>query len=396
MVNEWKQIAYKKLDADADTITLGATTAKTANNSFDFSSATGWSQTGTDVDIDDVTNKRLDWSIPNSINQDDAVSYDIGVSNISDNAWMLRFKIDINSFSQNTTANAKKLMIGISDADHATTADANQTAIGMQFMTVDNGTNVIRSRDSENSTWLDGSGTNLAHTLTQEILWCEIKRISTTSYAVSLFSDSNYTDLIEVQHEIMNAITGLRYIKIQINTTGVAPDGTFTGWIDDLEFWNGTNTVVEGGFEPHDMMKLVMWKPTGSNVELFINEDYGGSVIRRTSTDGGTDSTGGSGNWINIGSDDEYIEYLFLDFPNQEKLYIGHTVDTNGLGSSNATGRREQVTKNENQSDRIISLTLKTSTGNYNGAIVTLYGANRPTITHANGNTLVEVQGDTI
>ena len=208
----------------------------------DFTTNTGWTATGTDVAVDSTTNDRLDFNIPNTASQTDAITYDL--TSVSDSAWILRFKLVMDSYSQNTTAHAKKLLIGLSSAPHSTDVDSAQDAIGILFGSWDNGTHKIRSRDSDGGSWMGGSGTDFSEAFTDdEVYYVEIKRTSTTAYTVSLYSDSSYSTLIEAESETMaSTIAGLRYLKVGIDTTTGTPSGTFTGYIDDVKFYNGVTT----------------------------------------------------------------------------------------------------------------------------------------------------------
>ena len=202
-----------------------------------------WAATGTDVSVS-TTDKRLDFNIPNTANQTDAITYDL--TSVSDSAWVLRFKIVMDDYSFNTTGNAKKLLIGLSSTSHSTDVDSAQDAIGILFGSWDNGTSKIRSRDSNGASWMGGSGTDFSEAFVDnETYYVEIKRTLPTAYTVSLYSDSSYSTLIEAKSETMGATdtTGLQYLKVGIDTTAGAPSGNFAGYIDDVEFFNGVTSI---------------------------------------------------------------------------------------------------------------------------------------------------------
>ena len=215
---------------------------KTANPTFDFTSSTGWASTGSNVTIDTATDERLESVIPNTINLDDAQSYDLTTT--SDEKWVLRFKFDNHNFVTNTTGNAKKIIIGLSSADHATASDANQYGIGILFGTWSSGTK-IRTRYSNGGNWLDGGGSDMTQTFADnDIFYVEVVRTSSTKFRVTLYSDSDYSEVLDTQEEtIPDTITGLQHIKVQINTTPTAPNGTWESAIDDMEFWNGESVI---------------------------------------------------------------------------------------------------------------------------------------------------------
>ena len=115
MVNDWKQIAYKKLDADGDTITLGDTTAKTGEAVFGLSgtkttedfSDDGWTDAGTGYGVG--TNV-FDFSGVGS-----GVSYIVLGTALSDTQWVLEFDIDFS-----TLGTTGQMWVGASDRDWET------------------------------------------------------------------------------------------------------------------------------------------------------------------------------------------------------------------------------------------------------------------------------------
>lgn len=402
MVNDWKQIAYKKLDADADTITLGTTTAKTGLAEFGLSGTKtledfaddGWTDAGTGYGVGtDV----FDFSGIGS-----GVSYIVLSSALSDTQWVLDFEIDFS-----TLGTTGQMWVGLSDGTG--NMGVSQKYISAFFKHSNDANEGFRLTEGDgiapntNNGALIGTGG--AGTLaTGTKYYCRLLRVSATSARLDVFSDSDRTTILKTGHEVVaDGITGLDTIKIWGESTGASIVGT----VDNIQLWDGTNTVVEGGFEPHDMMKLVVYaEPSGGTLGLrgYVNEDLGGSKSSRYSQNGASDVTTGTEqstfDWIpSVAENNRFLESIILDFPNQEKLFINHSLRDGGLGSGVAPTRLESVVKYENQVDRLISITIINSAGAGDmkkGSYAILYGAQRPTITHANGNTLVEVQGDTI
>ena len=238
-------------------VALSTDTVQTLTYETDFSSNTGWTATGSNVSIDTSASYRvMDFNIPNSTNATDAITYDL--TSTSDSAWVLRFKLTMSNFSANSTGHAKKVCIGLSSASHSTSIESSQDAIGILFGSWSSGTK-IRSRDSDGGTWMDGSGTDFAETFADdEVYYVEIKRTSTTAYTVSLYSDSTYSTLIEAENETMaSTVSGLRYIKVGVDTTTSAPDGTFAGNIDDMKFYNGVTEITSKPTDVQDNSILV-------------------------------------------------------------------------------------------------------------------------------------------
>jgi len=263
-------IEYK----DSKRITgLSTDIVQTLTYETDFSSNTGWTATGSNVTIDTSASYRvMDFNIPNSTNAVDAISYDL--TSTSDSAWVLRFKLNMNNYNQNSTGHAKKMCIGLSSASHSTDISSSQDAIGILFGSWDNGTHKIRSRDSNDGSWMDGSGTDFTESFTDdEVYYVEIKRTSTTAYTVSLYSDSSYSTLIEAESETIDStISGLRYLKVGIDTTANAPDGTFAGQIDDMKFYNGVTTVTTVGQKPTNVQVGSRFEETDTR-KIYYRDD---------------------------------------------------------------------------------------------------------------------------
>ena len=222
-------------------------TQETATLDDDFSTD-NWTDSGSDISVDAVTNNRLDYTVSNSVPQDDATAYDLqdvlgsGI-NADDEKWCMRFKHDLTSYSTNTAANGKNLCVYLSDKDQDTEANnGTQSGIGMRLVTFSSN-NLIRTRYKSNGNWMDGLGSNLSRALQQELLYIEIKRISRNKMQLNLYSDSEFSILLESQEETMseNPIN-LRYIKVQLETSAGSPTGNFVGHIDDLSFWNGISS----------------------------------------------------------------------------------------------------------------------------------------------------------
>jgi hypothetical protein len=162
------------------------TPATTTTFESDFSSSTNWSQVGNDVV---VTGGQLDLNIPNTTNQEDSISYDLGT--VSNDSWVLRFTMDLDNFSVNTAGSAKKLVFGISDSPASTPIPSSQTAIGGLFGTWDSGT-TVRTRDNVNGNWMDGAGTNLSETFNSGgVYYVELIRICILTVLILLLLNLN-------------------------------------------------------------------------------------------------------------------------------------------------------------------------------------------------------------
>tara|TARA_R110000751_G_scaffold24858_1_gene68079 strand:+ start:35 stop:2107 length:2073 start_codon:yes stop_codon:yes gene_type:complete len=298
-------------------VKLSSDIVQTVTYETDFSSNTGWTATGSNVVIDTSASYRvMDFNIPNSTNAVDAISYDL--TSTSDSAWVLRFKLTMTNFSTNSTGHAKKVCIGLSSASHSTAIESSQDAIGILFGSWSSGTK-IRSRDSDGGSWMDGSGTDFAETFVDdEVYYVEIKRTSTTAYTVSLYNDSTYSTLIEAESETMaSTVSGLRYIKVGVDTTTSAPDGTFAGQIDDMKFYNGVSSLSNKPTNVQDNSILV---------EKDTANRYWGSnsTVKVSDIEDKTLVANGSG----IGYSGAYIDINIPNFASYTGDYRLRTLDT--------------------------------------------------------------------
>src|SRR3989304_3484947 len=149
----------------------------------------------------------------------DSIVHDIG-GTINNTAWVLRFSVEFTTLVESLS---NVLFIGISDSNQTTGSGSAQDGL-----------------------WLGLQYTALFDTFTDYSLltgvkyYVEIKRIASNSYAIGLFSDSNYTaSILTATGTCPVGVTGLRYIKI-MNQSTITQAGNFQGTIDDVQFWNGT------------------------------------------------------------------------------------------------------------------------------------------------------------
>lgn len=208
--------------------------------------------TGNDVRLD-IINKRINFDIPNS-STDNAISHDLQSSigvNASDENWTLRFKTNIITFTDNTNSTGQNLFVSVSDSDDSVTADTTQDAISFRLVNKDSG-------DRYQLTYSDGeilfaNLTNFTRLLQVETVYVELKRESPTQARAIMYSDANYTTILEtVNVTIPSTITGLRYIKIQVFEDDGLSNGSLDGSIDDIEFYNGVSVSKTPVFETKD------------------------------------------------------------------------------------------------------------------------------------------------
>ena len=212
---------------------------KTANTTDDFSSD-GWNYTGAGSDFSyDGTNDEQDFTIPNTLSA--TKSYrDLGASSVSDEKWTLRAKFRFDNFTTNSTGTIKRNFFGIFDSTNDMT-----TAQDGIFITYGSEDGVRRfSVNGVNGTAPNVSTGTVFYTPSSiDTVYFEIIRISTTEVRATIYSDSDYTNVLASQTITISAsIISLRYLH-NSNRSG-AVNGTISGSLDDVEFWDG-ETVVE-------------------------------------------------------------------------------------------------------------------------------------------------------
>ena len=212
----------------------------------------------------------MNWETDNT--EDNHFSFrDILGQTVNNTKWTLRFKLDVENFAQGGDATNQELYISLADTTNTAT-ESTQDAIGLRFVT-DNTLSEIRMLHADGQD-LQAPTTLMTTNISATIWFVEIKRTSATGMTVNLFSDEDYTQLIETASTTISAsITDLRYLRIQ-NRDGLdgTNDHTFDGTMDDVQFWNGSTTLTD-------------WNSVGTNVVVNTSNQ----VMGFTTVGGGGD-----------------------------------------------------------------------------------------------------------
>jgi len=209
----------------------GAEKTPTLNEDF---SSDSWAETGTK---NQVSGGNLIWDG----DRDGTVhgcTYDL--TSVSDTAWTLRFKLQVNNVA-NPSSGVHSLSIGIGDQLHSVGGGSNHDAIDMTLRRELGGASEIQFRGRNGVDLFSTEGTVLSHTLAAETLYIEIKRESVDRARITLFADSEYTEVIETlldSTNVSSSITSLRYIHVKGYDLSSSSGGSLDGIIDDLKFWN--------------------------------------------------------------------------------------------------------------------------------------------------------------
>ncbi len=195
-----------------------------------------------------VASNRLNFDAQNTDQTNNAISRDLGVA-LSDTAWVMRFKMVISEVTQAAGAQHIRFFVGMCSADSATSATAAQDFLGLTAV-VNAGNQILRTADADGIALDSIDDTTFAHSPIAETLYVIIKRLTSTTYSVSFYSDSSYTTLIETQSGTCAAtVTGLRYIKVGNGSLGQATSShKFSGYIDDLQIDDGVTTYATADY----------------------------------------------------------------------------------------------------------------------------------------------------
>ena len=195
-----------------------------------------WTTTDTARVRVNISNDELDFSVPTSVTTNDGIAFDLGVALQADSKLALRYKLDIQTYSINSDATALEMHIGLSDSDETVVQSAIQDWIGLGLQTASN-TEDYQVVASDGGFPSGGSSTLATFTrnLTQELIYVEMIRNSTTSLTINLFSDASFNTLLESQTVTIPAgITDLQYLKVMVKNSDGTANGDIIGIVDDI------------------------------------------------------------------------------------------------------------------------------------------------------------------
>jgi hypothetical protein len=195
---------------------------------YDLSTSAGWTTTGSNCSVN-TSGQYLEGS---SSTNDDRATKALGLT-LSDTKFVVRQKMELTTV---TTGGNGQLYFGYTDKDNSTTVLGNRDAIGITIRT---GADFLQSY-ALNQAWQ--SSATLSTTPTATTYYLEIIRDSATSHTINLYSDSDYSVLIETKtNTISSSINGLEYITI--GGWDNSASGVITARFSDIQIYNGVNTV---------------------------------------------------------------------------------------------------------------------------------------------------------
>ena len=239
---------------------LSTDIVETATYTDDFDTD-DWDNMSSRINVNTTTEK-LDFAMYRDGANDSAV-HDLGVGNVSDTKWVLRWKMNFTAVY--ASGNGNRLWFGLSSLPQTTAQNSAQDSI-MMYQNHD-------FNDSFSASYSNGSGMPQTNTETPDYAtgtdyYCELKRTSSTTIESRMWTGGyDGTLLSSAEDSVSNSdianVTGLRYVKMS-NIKASQGGSVITGTIDDIEFYNGvsslsskpTNVQAGSRFEETDTRKM--------------------------------------------------------------------------------------------------------------------------------------------
>jgi len=176
-------------------------------------------------------------------NTESTIYRDFGAGNISNTDWRLRFKLVITDLVGGS-GSEKSWIFGFSTlTTESITTNCNAIGFGHRSSSSSSERDIL-IHATDNGNPKDGSnlqeiGTNLL--VDDTTYYYELRRIGTTTLRLTLYSDSDYSTVVVTEDRTITAGHGedMRYFRGVNTTYGSTLAGQVTGYIQDMQFWNG-------------------------------------------------------------------------------------------------------------------------------------------------------------
>ena len=224
---------------------VSETLKSSADLDTDFSSNTGWTEVGTGNITIDTGNDRMQYNCDHG-GDDDAVVYDLGAGNVSDTAWVLRYKFNMSG----SNAPSQYMMPMLSSQSVAGSSNTTIDALGMWFGETGGGTGGayanIRLSDGETSQGGSYHGNTTSAFSNNTDYYITMKRESATKFTIEIrtgsHTGSHALGSPISATDIPSTVGGLRYICFRDND-GSTHTRYLNSYIYDLEFYNNSIDV---------------------------------------------------------------------------------------------------------------------------------------------------------
>ena len=333
--------------AKVDSTSISNTPSGSATYSDSFTSD-GWADQGSGVAVNTSTGK-LEFSSWTDDGTNDSSTLDLG-STLSDTNWVIRFKLQWTGYSNTTDWTGPG--IGMWSASSSTAGNVAQDAL--IYWPIANAASKGSYLSSMDNAAMGGTDTNLSYAwITGTTYYVQLQRAG-SSFSATIWTGSyEGTEVASGTNSIDGTNTGLRYFGVK--SAMFSRGGSFSGWIDDLEIWDGASvgsgdTLSISGFTATKFNQFMSHVIQDGAVDTALRlagvsaTDY----ASRFSSAGGGDSTETNHTDIrmeNTSGKDIFQVIYAVNIDSEEKLVIIHTVETGGAGASNDPDRTEIVGK---------------------------------------------------
>ena len=252
---------------------LSTDIVETPTQSFDFSSSTGWTQTGSNINI---SGGKLNWIGDRTVSNN-AISYDLG-SSANANSWVLDFNITLTNYSAGSATYTHRLGIMLSSLGSSSSSNIQRQFIGCDLTWRTDESSTYRrfyAKDDNNNTqkWGDNAPANTpddstAHNFPVQGQTYNIKiiKLTSTTYKVEIINTAN-SAIFDTLTGICSS-TGLQHILIQNYSDDTDGNPAFDGTIDDMKFYNGVSSLTS---KPTNVQTNSIFEQTDTNTRHWYD-----------------------------------------------------------------------------------------------------------------------------
>ena len=213
-------------------VALSSDLIQTPTYSDDFSGTDDWADQGSGVGVNTTTD-RLEFSSWTDNSTNNSSTLDLG-SALSDTKWTIRFKLQWTGFSNTTDWTAPA--IGMFSASSATAGNSAQDML--VYWSIANGATKRAYLSSADNSTISGTDHNLNLSwVLDTTYYIQLQRDGSNFSATVCTGSYEGTEVASGTDTIGGTVSGLQYFGVKSPVT--SRGGSFTGWLDDLQIWNG-------------------------------------------------------------------------------------------------------------------------------------------------------------
>jgi len=240
---------------------------------YDDGTFGAWTRTGTEFsEAANVISFNATTRVTNQ-----TITTDLG-STLSDSAWVLRAKL---IYTTLTYGGGKTTFIefGMGSASHSTALDNSGITmdfIGLQGLAEELGYGSWGPVGYDSSGAIDNpTNPEMDTVAATQTYYLEIKRLSTTSMSIGLYSDSAFSVLImPIETKVIAAtITGLQYLRVGNGLVGSGTAGNVLGGtIEEFQIWDGVTSPTSSCAAAIDDNVATSWlSDTEVNPNIYVD-----------------------------------------------------------------------------------------------------------------------------